>query len=309
MIKDELSRHIGKNDKIDLDRLICSNAYISSGTMRMLPTPICVSVVKLDKEELRYRLAPGKDPSIAEQDIVLPGTYTEGVQDHLVRYTSPLTEHIVADDENVYDALSAGQIFSGTICGTDEEIRAIADFINNNSLTHLGNLTLDGFGSVYRRADRLHEAGIPSEVMASCFDVCCVSDTLIINDMGMPSCRVEDLLAEIEYKLGVFGKLKIVGKYISVCQDCRKNSEWGVERADARCFAAGSVLRLETADEPLDISVILHCFIGERNSIGYGEIAAYPAKGQYYRLAEKTVPCLFRKVRQSYYEQIPVAVL
>ena len=286
VIKKELSRYIG----IDTDRIVCSNAYISNGIMRLLPTPICVSVVKLDKEQLRYRLAPGKDPRIAEQDIVLPGTYTEGVQEHFVRYTSPMTEHIVAGDENVYDALSAGQIFSGTIYGTDEEVRAIADFINSSSLTHFGDLSEDGFGSAYRKVDRLNEAEIQSEVRASCFDVCCVSDALIINDMGMPSCRAEDLLGEIEYKLGVFGRLKIVGKYISVCQDSRKNYEWGVERANARCFAAGSVLRLETVDESLDISEILHCFIGERNGIGYGEIVAYPAKGQYYRLAEKTAP-------------------
>ena len=82
----------------------------------------------------------------------------------------------------------------------------------------------------------------------------------------------------------------IVGKYISVYQDCRRNEKWGFERATARCFASGSVLRLEAKDEPLDISEIIHCFIGERNGIGYGEIVTYPAKGQYYRLAEKTAP-------------------
>ena len=54
--------------------------------------------------------------------------------------------------------------------------------------------------------------------------------------------------------------------------------------------AKGSILRLEAVDAPLDISRLSHCFLGERTEDGYGELAAWPARGTYYRLAEKLVP-------------------
>lgn len=45
----------------------CSNAYISDGKKRLMPTPMCASLVKLDKTQLRYRMAAGKDLERAEQ--------------------------------------------------------------------------------------------------------------------------------------------------------------------------------------------------------------------------------------------------
>lgn len=115
------------------------------------------------------------------------------------------------------------------------------------------------------------------------------SNTLLLNEKGMPTCRAEDLLSEIEYVLGISGKLRIAGKYTGVYHDYSRNHLWQEDRNAVRCFAKGSILRLEVIGDPIDIFPIRHCFIGERTQEGYGEICTWPAQGGYYRLAEKVV--------------------
>lgn len=64
----------------------------------------------------------------------------------------------------------------------------------------------------------------------------------------------------------------------------------GRQGGAVRCFEKGSILRLEVVGEPIDIFPIRHCFIGERTQEGYGEICAWPARGEYYRLAKEVLP-------------------
>ena len=293
LTRDELSRRVETDTAIDWDQVICSNAYIANRDTRLLPTPICAAIVKLEKEQFRYRLASDKNRNRIEQEVGLQGTFTEGVSGHLVRYTSPLTEHILTESGEVYDALSSGQIFRGTVYGTDADLRAIAAYIDAHPVTHLGNLSAEGFGAVYRRIDQLREAPVSEPLLVRRFDLCCASHTLILNEEGMPACRAEDLLAEAEYKLGLSGKLKLVGSYVGIYHDNSRNPKWGFERGDTRCFAAGTILRIETDGEVLDISPLRHCFIGERTADGYGEIVSWPAQETYDRLAEKTVPARY----------------
>lgn len=278
-----------KNTSINWDELVFSNAYIATNGQRLLPTPICVSVVKLDKEQLRYRLAPGKDPRITEQDKGLDDTYTNECHKHLMRYSVPETEHILSKDGVMYDALCPGQLFMGTIYGSDADIRAIAAYLARNPITNMGKLQEEGFGEVFRMICKANEKEIPARCLQQSFDVCCVSNTLILNDKGMPTCRAEDFLAEIEHILGVSGKLRITGKYTGVYHDFSRNHQWNEDRNAIRCFAKGSILRLEVIGDPIDISSIRHCFLGERTNEGYGEICTWPARGQYYRLAEKVM--------------------
>ena len=287
-IRAELMQNL-KHASIDWDRLVFSNAYIAMNGQRLKPTPICASVVKLDKEQLRYRLAPGKDPRITEQDKGLDDTYTNECHKHLTRYAAPETEHILSNAGVMYDALSSGQLFMGTIYGSDEQIRAIAAYLSRNPITNIGKLQEEGFGEVFRTICQANEKEIPEEWLQKSFDVCCVSNTLLLNEKGMPTCRAEDLLTEIEYVLGVSGKLRIAGKYTGVYHDYSRNHLWQEDRNAVRCFAKGSILRLEVIGDPIDIFPIRHCFIGERTQEGYGEICTWPAQGGYYRLAEKVV--------------------
>lgn len=285
-IRAELMQKL-KDAPIDWENTVFTNGYLSMNGQRLLPTPICVSVVKLDKEQLRYRLAPGKNPKITEQDKGLDDTYTNECHKHLTRYAAPESERIVSKDGVMYDALCSGQLFQGTICGSDADIRAIAAYLSQNPITNLGKLREEGFGEIYRSICRVNEKEIPETALYQTFDVCCVSNTLILNDRGMPTCRAEDLLAEIEYALGVSGRLRIVGKYTGVYHDFSRNSRWNEDRNMVRCLAKGSILRLEAIGDPIDIFPLRHCFIGERTQEGYGEICAWPARGEYYRLAEK----------------------
>ena len=285
-IRDELMQHL-KGASVDWEGMVFSNAYLSMDGQRLMPTPICVSVVKLDKEQLRYRLAPGKNPGITEQDKGLEDTYTNECHKHLTRYAAPETERILSKDGGMYDVLSSGQLFMGSIYGSDADIRTIAAHLSRNPITNMGALRDEGFGEVYRSILQANEKLIPETCLQQSFDVCCASHTLILNDKGMPTCRAEDLLAEIEYILGVSGKLRIAGKYTGVYHDYSRNFRWQEDRGVVRCFAKGSILRLEVIGDPIDIFPIRHCFLGERIQEGYGEICTWPARGQYYRLAEK----------------------
>ncbi len=278
---------------LDWDQIICSNAYLSFRETRLLPTPNCDSVVKLDKEQLRYRLAPGKDPKITEQDVGLQGTFGMDFQEHLTRYTVPETKYYLSESGEKFEAMTEGQAFRMTLYGPDDAIRKIAEFLAMYPVAQSGAFTGEGFGEICVKVSAVREAEIPAEMLSTCFDICCLSDTLILNDRGMPSCRAEDLLAEIEYTLGVSGRLRIVDRYTSIQKDYSWNSRWQEDRSVVRCFTMGSILRLEAVGGPIDISRLSHCFIGERNQEGYGEMAAWPARGGYYRLAEKLPPARY----------------
>ena len=285
-IRAELMQKL-KDAPIDWENTVFTNGYLSMNGQRLMPTPICVSVVKLDKEQLRYRLAPGKNPKITEQDKGLDDTYTNECHKHLTRYAAPESERIVSKDGVMYDALCSGQLFQGTIYGSDADIRTIAANLSQNPITNMGKLLEEGYGEICRSICRVNEKEIPETALYQTFDVCCASNTLILNDRGMPTCRAEDLLAEIEYALGVSGRLRISGKYTGVYHDFSRNSRWNEDRNMVRCLAKGSILRLEAIGDPIDIFPLRHCFIGERTQEGYGEICAWPARGEYYRLAEK----------------------
>ncbi len=272
----------------DTEGLTFTNAYISDGRKRLLPVPICMSVVKLDKQQLRYRLAPGKDPRKTEQDTKLSDAFCEGFESHKIRYATPEIQRITSGDGKAYDALSQWQTLRGTIYGPDAALRKLAAYIAANPLLNLGTLSDEGFGEVLLRTEQLHERPLEAEIPARTFDVTCLSDALIINDDGLPGCNAEDLVGELERLLDAPGRLQVEGKYTDVQKDFSVNLDWGCDGAVTRCLKAGSVLRLRTADgEPVDISPILHAFVGERTEDGYGEIMAYPARGQYYRLAER----------------------
>ncbi|MBR1856569.1 MAG: hypothetical protein IJ803_05805 [Oribacterium sp.] len=294
VISEFVHRHVTNDDTGESENIRCTNAYITDGAKRLLPVPSCVSVVKLDKRQLRYRLAPGKDPRRTEQDLGLSHAFASDFESNLIKYTTPLTEHIALTNGEMFDALSPGQTFSGRIYGSDHMIRRIAGHIKHNPYAFMGKLTEEGYGEAVLSVTGADEEEIPAELPAKIFDVCCVSDTLLLNDDGVPSYKAEDLLKEIEYVLNCPGRLMIEGCYTYIYSDYSENPGWGKDGAVVRCMGKGSVLRIRTTDgEPIDIFPIMSCFVGERTEYGYGELLSYPARGKYYRLAEKMPVSLY----------------
>lgn len=279
-----------------------SNAYISEHGKRLLPLPLCMSVVKLDKEQLRYRLAPGKDPGRVEQDQQVKGAFGSGFEEHFIQYTGPEAERITSRSGILYDALSQGQTFAGAVYGTDDRIRGLAEWIRRNPRINIGDLTGEGFGEVFISVSGIYEDAVEAEHLSSCFDVCCLSHTLLLNEEGMPGCRAEDLLSELEYRTGLEGRLELVGKYTEVYTDYSDLCGRGKDGPVTRRLKMGSVLRVRTKDgSGADISPILHTFIGEDTRDGYGEIMAYPARGRYYRITHENIPI-------KYEMDVPIAV-
>ena len=268
-----------------------SNAYIARKGVRLLPVPMCMSVVKLDKEQLRYRLASGKDPDKVEQDVVLDGAFGDRFDQHCMQYVKPVIERVTSSGGVPYDALSEGQVFKGTIYGTDEQLRAAAAWIEKNPFLRLGTLREEGYGLTYIVLDDMRESRLPMEVLSTCFDVSCLSHTLLYTDEGMPGTRPEDLLRELEHVTGLPGAFEIAGRYTNVYMDYKNCFDWQGEGPVTRCLKAGSILRIRTKDgKAADISSILHTFIGENTRDGYGEIMAWPAIDIYYRIANEVIP-------------------
>ncbi len=291
VFRDALEALCDDEMKARLRRMRFSNAYISDGHTRLLPLPLCMSLVKLDKRQLHYRLSPGKDPGRVEQDVGIGDAYARSFENRLTVYTKPETERITSRDGITVDALSCGQMFRGTVYGSDADLKALFALLKAHQHMALGSLTREGFGEVRIGAARLAEAEIGAEVLARRFDVSCLSHALILNSRGMQDTSAEGFLEEVERVLNAPGRLRIVGKYMSVYMDYSWNPRWQQDGMVSRCLAKGSVMRLETADgQPMDIAPLLHAFIGERTRDGYGEIMAYPARDGYYRAAEQRVP-------------------
>ena len=278
----------------DAEDLICTNAYIGDGQKRLLPVPACATLVKNDKTQLRYRIAPGRDPHRSEQPAGLSDRYTGDTESHLITYTSPETERIRSIDGTMADALTAGQTFRGTVYGSDEQIRRIVEFFQKHAITNLGTFAEEGFGEVCIKIDAVREQAPKATVLADTFDVCCLSDTLLLNEEGMPAVSAEDLLGEIEYILNMQGELTIESKYTGIYKDYSKNIRWDHDGVIARCIAKGAILRVKRKDnKPVDIFPILHTFIGEHVNEGWGEIRTLPARDGYYRLAMQAAPAYY----------------
>lgn len=286
-IYNSLRKNKDITEKIDLSDMIFSNAYLSSGGKRLLPTPICASVVKLDKQELRYRLSDGKDYSRVEQDVVLKDTFATDFDEYFMSYASPKVIRINVDNSATYDAMQSGQIYKGYIYGTDDKIRELVKYIFNKPFINVGIHTNKGYGALYCNVEQIKDKEIKTEYLSKRFDVLCVSDVHITNDYGMQMVTAESLLNEIEYVLGEKGALSIEGKYTDVLSDYAYNLKWNTNGAVTRCIKKGSVVRIAVKNDAIDISKIKHCFIGERTREGYGEIIAYPAGDEYYRQTQE----------------------
>ena len=303
VLRDTLEKNADATLAAKLRDMTFSNAYISDGTERLLPLPLCMALVKLDKRQLHYRLSSGKDPNRAEQDVSPGDAYARSFESSLTTFTRPEVERIVSREGVMYDALCQGQMFRGTIYGEDAALRELYAYLLAHPSLAFGHLTQEGFGQVYLKAGLLPSEKLKAEYLARSFDVSCLSHVLIMSRSGIPDTTAEGLLEEVERRLCAPGKLKIVGRYMDVHEDFSWNSRWGQEGPVVRCLAKGSVMRLETKDGlPVNIAPILHAFVGERTKDGYGEIMAFPALEGYYRAAETVAP-------EKYKMKLPLSFL
>ena len=308
VFRDALDQLADEDMRARLRNMTFSHAYISDGSARLLPLPLCMSLVKLDKNQLHYRLSPGKDPARLEQDVAVGDAYARSFENMLTVYTRPETERIASQADKLVDALSSGQMFKGVVYGPDADLKALYSFLKAHQHLSIGSLTREGFGDVCLSVDRPKEAELKAEHLAGRFDVSCLSHTLIYNRAGMQDTGAEGFLEEVERVLNAPGKLRIVDRYFDVYMDNSRNLRWKQGGTVCRCLAKGSVMRLETRDgQPVDISPLLHAFIGERTRDGYGEIMAYPALDCYYRAAEQKAPEKYRLSHPSTFRTVSIS--
>ena len=304
VLMDYIRDHIGEVDDCEFEfgNLRVSNAYPVAQDKRGIPAPAAMVLHKLDKTALEYRLAPMPP----DMDYIAISHMTD---QFVARPTEKTVLRFSPEKVNIYplelnsnlagyfadrSAIAEGQVFQGFISGSDRQIRALVRLFSRIPVFSLGSETEEGYGEVLFRFLRLQEASEVLPQLADEFDVFCLAPIILYDDRGMTRYDAESLKQAIEKHLGVIGRLETVAAYMQSESCYRLDRRLSEDTTQSMCIQMGSSLRLRTRDRnPIDISPLIHGFLGDRRRVGYGEVIAYPANDSFTRNCEEVEPETF----------------
>lgn len=267
-----------------------TNAYVSVNGKRSVPAPISFTYRKIDKTILCDRLSEGKKADDRNQLCVFGDAYLDSVTDLKIlnagiEYNRVYSKPEVHSAEDYVEGIAEGQILCGSIHGTTEQIEQLYKFFVAKPLFQIGDFCETGCGEVLIKIDSLEEKKTPSQ-MLSRFDIYLTSPVVMINQYGQYSIDEDDLIAEIEYTLGVKNILEIEKSFSNIVGITDYNVLQHEDEPAFKAINRGSVLRLRTKDgSKVDVS-LLEKNIGERVSEGYGEVFVTEAVDAFYRTCE-----------------------
>jgi CRISPR-associated protein Csx10 len=283
--------------------LVFNNAYISNGKNRFVPVPASVMREKdrplTDDNPCANFLIDPKDAGVAGDGAVKPQWKALG--DRFVSFEDEMTAKVMTVQTEInyhhrveqrktdadfyqYAALSAGQLFNGSILGQGKYIKEmIARWPKNGDFT-LGRSKNAQYGravpvnATLRKLPERKPSGENSENKASEFVVQLISPCVLLDDNGAYTANIETLRDELSRRLGgirlqeikTFLRYRTVGGY---------NVKWNLPKQQIQALDAGTICVFRVSDEKkeeIDISRLAHVNIGERVSEGYGEISVYP---------------------------------
>ncbi len=318
VLMDFIRDHIGEfyDAEFESGDLRVSNAYPVAQDKRGIPAPAAMALHKLNKTALEYRLAPvppGMDyiaiSHMAGQFVARPTekTVLRFSPEEVIIYPMELNSNLAGSFAD-RSAIAEGQVLQGFLSGSDRQIRALVRLFSRYPLFSLGSETEEGYGEVMFRFLRLQEASEVPAQLADEFDVFCLAPVILYDDRGMARYDAESLKQEIEKHLGIPGGLETVAAYMQSASCYRLDRRLAEDTAQSMCVQMGSSLRLRTRDgKPIDISPLIHGFLGDRRRVGYGEVMAYPASNSFTRNCEEveaetfslSVPGSVREVQKA----------
>lgn len=267
-----------------------TNAYISVNGKRSVPAPISFTYRKIDKTILCDRLSEGKKADDRNQLCVFGDAYLNSVTDLKIlnagiEYNRVYSKPEVHSAEDYVEGIAEGQILCGSIHGTTEQIEQLYKFFVAKPLFQIGDFCETGCGEVLIKIDSLEEKKTSSQ-MLSRFDIYLTSPVVMINQYGQHSIDEDDLIAEIEYTLGVKNILEIEKSFSNIASITDYNVLQNEDEPAFKAINRGSVLRLRTKDgSKVDVS-LLEKNTGERVNEGYGEVFVTEAVDAFYRTCE-----------------------
>lgn len=280
------------------------NAYLlARGEYRehpLVPTPLSIQTVR--RGERFYNLLVGEEP---DQKTVTVGVFCAFVDDRLIveapekelnfhhARTDRFRGRSTSGELFSYEALSAGQTFTGEIIGEKEELKRFRDLIGSAFTAWLGRSRSAQYGRVEIELLELGQVDpIQKWSSADLSSWECVlhftSPAIFYNEFGFHDVSLPVIKQYLARALGTadftlekgFARTETIESYVAV---------WKLKRPADRALAAGSVFRL-TFPSPIHaelqerLEMLTFTGIGERRLEGFGRVALDTAvHGQYTR--------------------------
>lgn len=313
-----LAENLGGTGLVELQKqgkLICANAYVSDGETRYSPISASLYGIKNEKINVRdkaYKTAEKMSNDEGRQLVQLDGLYVDSDTAQVIKRLTVDTEiryhharpedksvgHVAGDEANSQEggsfyqmeSIAEGQIFSGYILGTMEQLKNVYDILTQKPVQRLGYGKSSEYGEAEFTVTSL-SAGEITEQSHSSFVVKLNAPAILYNENAMYAADEELLVsyiaAAIKEKNGLpkTPKLDIVDRFLKYNTVGGFNTTWGLHKPIINAFDAGTtlVLRVNEQEETgtVDIGRMKNVFLGERISEGYGEAAFYPCPDVY----------------------------
>ena len=274
-------------------KIRCSNAYISNGGVRYTEAPAYLFSIKNNKKILvdkRYENSAEK--SIKEgleneqKNQIRHCYYTENgnkinladvVTEKRYHHRRPKDKSIgravsgADNDADFYqmDSIAEGQVFSGFVEGSAEQIKEIYELLTNAGSRYMGYSRTSEYGKVQIRVTGMDKADGGSVVNTKKFAVRLISPAIVYSDKAMAATDPEELKKEICKVLGIPQDIKTVNflRYTSVGG---YNTTWNKRKPIISAFDKGTAIYMELQSE-IALPADGRLWIGERTTEGYGE--------------------------------------
>ena len=181
-----------------------------------------------------------------------------------------------------YEAIAAGQIFGGTICGTQDDLQSLLNICSDEWPVFIGRSKNAQYGAIKFEFVDKAPVCLQSQVVwptqekketgeeepAQSISMTLVSDLILYNECGFPTTDAEDLQKALQRYLG---EVRIKKAFIRKNEVEHFVSIWRLKKPSETCFSAGSTFLLEMAREEVSrLAAIQQTGIGERTHEGFG---------------------------------------
>jgi len=259
-------------------QVIFSHAYISENEMCLYPVPFSIQKDKYGDDD-----APFFDRlHLSEDDH--PGTrYTpkfcniQGERIVIKDVKKDINFHHARDRIKGipefgqifnYESISPGQIFMGTIKGTETDLRQMIETCGDSWMAHAGRSKNAQYGQIEFSFIHQHPQKIEDpKIEGTSISLTLLSDTILHNQFGFPSLDICDLKKDLPSGIEVtksFVKNDLIEGF---------SAKWRLKTPSAPCLKAGSTFLLEIS-EPCDLDSLKEIQkkgLGERIHEGFGQ--------------------------------------
>ena len=293
-----IANSLGKDGYSEIaNKIIVSNAYITSDNKRCLPGRASLQKVKdqkyidgkmdivdmlyfkNEKDDEQKNLSNEENKDDDKQRSPLNAAYMsidnvvksvdKEITYHHQRPSDKSIGRATGNDGTFYQlgSISEGQTFKGYIyCDKDVALK-IKDSLSKLGEVRMGYGRNSEFGSVDFTLDDNLKANDANEIIYDC-DMLLVSDCILYNEDGMLVTDIKTLRKYLNEYFGV-DDIEISLPFLKYSTIGGFNVTWGRRKQTFNALGKGSVLRIES--KGFNGSYNISHFIGERVSEGYGE--------------------------------------